>query len=325
MSRSPCFAVLASVLPTFGVAAQVPTTTARIGMLCPVRCSGPGHAAFEDQLRRLGWVEGHSLTVERRALEGRYECLSELVAEVVGSRPDLIVGPGVPIARALKDATSEIPIAFSFVANPVQMSLVQSLARQGQRNVTGVAAIAPGTFLAKQFEILREPLPQAQRVAGLVNPANDDHRLARAREVPMASQRGLQADVIELHTPEDVPTAVKKAGALGAEGLLDLGDAILNTPPNGIPDLLARTAFPALYSNRGPGLDGGLISYTPDMIALARRHAYYPNRILRGASPTAMPVEHPIQYKLVVNLKTARALGLTVPPSLLSQADEVIE
>jgi len=325
MSRSPCFAVLASVLPTFGVAAQVPTTTARIGMLCPVRCSGPGHAAFEDQLRRLGWVEGHSLTVERRALEGRYECLSELVAEVVGSRPDLIVGPGVPIARALKDATSEIPIAFSFVTNPVQMSLVQSLARQGQRNVTGVAAIAPGTFLAKQFEILREPLPQAQRVAGLVNPANDDHRLARAREVPMASQRGLQADVIELHTPEDVPTAVKKAGALGAEGLLDLGDAILNTPPNGIPDLLARTAFPALHSNRGPGLDGGLISYTPDMIALARRHAYYPNRILRGASPTAMPVEHPIQYKLVVNLKTARALGLTVPPSLLSQADEVIE
>src|SRR3712207_840034 len=235
MDRSPCFAALVLALVAFGVAAQSPAKSARIAMLCPVRCAGPGYAAFDDELRKLGWIEGHNLTIERRALEGCYERVAELAAEVARSRPDLIVGPGAPIARALKEATSEIPIAFSFVGNPVQIGLVQSLAHPGH-NVTGVAAITPGAFLAKQFEILRELLPQAQRVAVLVNPANDDHRLALAREVPMASQLGLQVDVIEVSTPEDVPGAIKKAQALRAEGLLVLGDAILNSPPNRVPD-----------------------------------------------------------------------------------------
>jgi putative ABC transport system substrate-binding protein len=324
MSRSPCFAVLVSILLTFGVVAQVPHKTARIGMLCPVRCAGPGYTAFEDELRKLGWVEGHNLTIERRALEGRYERVAEFAAEVVRSRPDLIVGPGAPITRALKEATSEIPIAFSFVGNPVEIGLVQSLAHPG-RNVTGVAAITPGAFLAKQFEILRELLPQAQRVAVLVNPANDDHRLILVREVPMTTQLGLRIDVIEVRAPEEVPSAVEKAKVLHAEGLLVLGDAILNTPPNRVPDLLALTPLPALYANRDAVLAGGLISYIPDMIAIARRHAQYADRILRGASPAEMPVEQPSQYNLIVNLKTARTLGLTVPPSLLSQADEVIE
>lgn len=324
MGRSLCFAALVSVLLTSILAAQTPAKPVRLGMLCPVRCAGPGYTAFEDELRKLGWVEGHNLTIERRALEGRYERASELAAEIVRSRPNLIVGPSAPIARALKDATSEIPIAFSFVANPVQIGLVQSLAHPG-RNVTGVASITPGAFLAKQFEILRELLPRAQRVAVLVNPANDDHRLALAREVPMAAQFGLRVDVIEVRAPNDVPAAVESARRLRAEGLLVLGDAILNTPPNRVPDLLARTPLPALYANRDPVLAGGLIAYTPDMLAIARRHAQYVDRILRGASPAAMPVEQPSRYNLIVNIKTARALGLTVPPSLLSQADEVIE
>jgi putative ABC transport system substrate-binding protein len=324
MSRSPCAAVLVSILLTSGAAAQAPTKSASIGMLCPVRCSGPGYAAFEDELRKLGWVEGRNLTVERRALEGRYERVADLAAEAVRSRPDVIVGPGAPIARALKEATSEIPIAFSFVGNPVEIGLVQSLARPG-RNVTGVASITPGAFLAKQFEILRELLPQAQRVAVLVNPANDDHRLILVRELPMTAQLGLQIDVIEVRAPEGIPAAIEKAKTLRAEGLLVLGDAILNTPPNRVPDLLAHTPLPALYSNRDAVLAGGLISYTPDMLAIARRHAQYVDRILRGAPPAEMPVEQPAQYNLTVNLKTARTLGLTVPPSLLSQADEVIE
>jgi putative ABC transport system substrate-binding protein len=201
---------------------------------------------------------------------------------------------------------------------------VQSLAHPG-RNVTGVAAITPGAFLAKQFEILRELLPQARRVAVLVNPANDDHRLALTREVPMTARLGLQIDVIEARAHEEVPAAVEKARTLRAEGLLVLGDAILNTPPNRVPDLLARMPLPALYSNRDAVLAGGLISYIPDMLAIARRHAQYVDRILRGASPARMPIEQPAQYNLIVNLRTARALGLTVPPSLLSQADEVIE
>jgi putative ABC transport system substrate-binding protein len=293
-------------------------------MLCPVRCAGPGYTAFDHELRNLGWTEGSNLTMERRALEGRYERVSQLAAEIVRSKPDLIVGPTAPVARALKEATSEIPIAFSFVAHPVELGLVQSLARPG-RNVTGVAAITPGAFLAKQLEVLRELLPQAQRVAVLTNPANDDYRLALSREVPMAARLNLQIDVIEVRASEEVPTAVAKAKELGADGLLVMGDAMFHTPPHRVPDLLAQVALPALYSISEPARAGGLISYTSDLVAIARRHAHYVDRILRGASPAELPVEQPTKYTLIVNLKTAKALGLTVPPSLLSQADEVIE
>ncbi|MBB3020963.1 putative ABC transport system substrate-binding protein [Microvirga lupini] len=324
MGRSRTYAMAICLLLTCAAEAQPSTKTARIAMLCPVRCIGAGYAAFEDELRRLGWVEGSNLTVERRALEGRYERVSELAAEIVRLRPDLIVGPGAPIARALKEATSDIPIAFSFVAHPVEIGLVQSLARPGH-NVTGVAAITPGAFLVKQLEVLRELLPQAKRVAVLATAANDDYRLALSREVPLAAQLGLQIEVIEVRTRDEVPSAVDKAKTLGADGVLVLGDAILNTPPNRMPELLAQALLPALYSNTEAVRTGGLISYTSDVVAIARRHAHYVDHILRGASPAEMPVEQPTGYILIFNLKTAKALGLTVPSSLLSQADEVIE
>ena len=139
----------------------------------------------------------------------------------------------------------------------------------------------------------------------------------------MVSQFGFQIDVIEVRVSEDIPAAIAKA--LGSDGLLVLGDAILNTPPNRVPALLAQAALPALYGTRAPILAGGLISYAPDMISIARRHAHYVDRILRGASPAEMPVEQPSHYNLIVNLKTAKALGLSVPSTLLVRADEVIE
>jgi putative tryptophan/tyrosine transport system substrate-binding protein len=162
MSRSPAFATGMCFLLACAAAALTPTKTTRIAMLCPVRCAGPGYTASDDELRKLGSIEGGNLTLERRALEDRYTRASELAAEIVRSRPDLIVDPGAPIARAHKEATSEIAIAFSFVAYPVGIGLVQSLPHP-DRNVTVVAAITPGAFLAKQFEVLRELLPQAQR------------------------------------------------------------------------------------------------------------------------------------------------------------------
>ena len=141
----------------------------------------------------------------------------------------------------------------------------------------------------------------------------------------MATQLGLQIDVIEVRASEEVPAAVAKAKELGADGLLVMGDAMFHTPPNRVPDLLVQAALPALYSNSEPARAGGLISYTSDLVAIARRHAHYVDRILRGAAPSEMPVEQPTKYTLIVNIKTAKALGITVPPSLLSQADEVIE
>jgi putative tryptophan/tyrosine transport system substrate-binding protein len=135
----------------------------------------------------------------------------------------------------------------------------------------------------------------------------------------------LQVDVVEVRTPEEVSAAIAKVETLKAEGVLVLGDLVLTTPPNRVPDLLAQQALPALYTNRDAVLAGGLISYVPDMLAIARRHAQYVDRILRGASPAELPVEQPTKYELVINLKTAKTLGLTVPPTLLARADEVIE
>jgi putative ABC transport system substrate-binding protein len=141
----------------------------------------------------------------------------------------------------------------------------------------------------------------------------------------MAAQLGLQVHVVEVRAPEEIPAAIAKVIALQAEGVLVLGDAALNTPASRVPSLLAQEPLAALYSNRDAVLAGGLVSYTPDMLAIARRHAQYVDRILRGSSPAEMPVEQPTDYHLTINLKTATALGLTVPPPLLARADEVIE
>jgi putative ABC transport system substrate-binding protein len=321
MRRPPM--IVAVCLLTCAAPAQTPTKTAHIGMLCPIRCAGPDYTAFENELRKLGWVEGQNLTIERRASEGRYERLPKLAAELVGSRPDLIIAVTPQPARAAKDATSKIPVVFSVVADPVGVGLVHSHARPGG-NVTGVTGLVPGAY-GKNFEILRELLPQAQRVAVLTNPANDVSRLRLALEAPIASQFGFQLDVIEVRASEEIPGAVEKAKALGSDALVVIGDSMLNNPPNRIPDLAAKAALPAIYQPRDVVQAGGLISYSPDFLAVVSRHAHLVDRILRGASPADVPVEQPTKYDLIINLKTAKALGLSVPPSLLARADEVIE
>ncbi len=324
MKHSSSFAVILSLFLTSAVAAQQPTTTARIGMLCPVRCVGIGYTAFDDELRKLGWVEGRNLTVERKGAEGRYERLPELAAELVRWKPDLIVAATSPPAQAAKNAASEIPVIFSFVSDAVEVGLVQSLARPGG-NVTGVAALVPGSYMGKNFEILRELLPQARRVAVFTNPANASSRVTLSREAPMASQLGFQLEVIEVHAPEQIPAAVAKAKLLAVDAMVIFGDSMLNTPPNRIPDLAAQAALPAIYQNRKTVRAGGLMSYSPEFLGVARRHAHYVDRILRGASPSDLPVEQPTKHDLIINLKIAEALGLTVPPSLVNRADEVIE
>lgn len=291
-------------LLTAAVAAQVPAEAVRIGMLCPVRCAGPGYTAFEDELRKLGWIEGRNLTVERKAAEGHYERLPELAAELVRSKPDLIVAATSQPARAAADATADIPIVFSFVPDPVGMGLVRTLARPGN-NLTGVITLLPGAFLAKHLELLRELLPQARRVAVLTNPANASARLALSAEALLGFRLGLQISVIEVRTPTELPAAIAKAEQLGADALLIVGDTMLNTPPNRIPDLAAQAGLVAIYQNREAVQAGGLISFTPDLVGIARRHAQHVDRILRGASPAEIPVEQPTKYDLVINLKTA--------------------
>jgi putative ABC transport system substrate-binding protein len=302
----------------------MPINVARIGMLCPVQCAGAGYTAFDDELRKLGWEEGRNLLVERRGADGRSERLPELATELVRSRPDLIVAAAAQPARAAKDATSDIPIVFSFVADPVGVGLVHSLTRPGG-NVTGVTTLIPGSFIVKNFEILRELLPNAKRLALLTNPSNDVARLRLRQEVPMARQYGFEADVIDARTPEEVPDAVNRARQLGADALVNVGDPVLSNPPNRVPDLAAQAAIPAIYLSREAVRAGGLISYGPDFLAIARRHAHVVDRVLRGIPPADVPIEQPTKFDLTINLKAATALGVTVPPTLLAQADEVIE
>ena len=294
-------------------------------MLCPVQCTGAGYAAFEEELRRLGWVEGANLVVERRAAEGSSERLPELATELVRLRPDVIVAPTPQPAQAVKNATSEIPVVFSFVADPVGAGLLRDLSRPGG-NITGVTTLVPGAFVVETFGILRELLPEAQRVAAVINPTNVVHRQRMAEEGPVAAQRfDFDIQVVEARTPEEVPGAVAGAKERGVQALLFLGDPIYHNPSDRLPRLVAEAGLPAIYLLRDMVQAGGLIAYSPDLLGISRRHAQLVDQVLRGASPAEMPVERPTRYSLVVNLRTARTLGLAVPRSILVRADEVIE
>lgn len=320
------FAAITFVLLTCAAASQIPAKTARIGMLCAVRCVGLGHTFLANELRKLGWTEGGNLIIERREAQGNYERLPDLAAELVRSRPDLIVVAGTPASQAAKSATSEIPVVFAFVADPVGIGLVNSLARPGG-NVTGVTTVVPGAYFVKTFEILHEIVPSARRVAVLTNPTNASARISLAREIPIASQEfGLQIEVIGVRATDEIPGAVAEAKHLGAEALLIVGETVLNTPPaNRIPDLVAQVALPAIYQVREAVEAGGLIALGQDTPGIASRWASFVDRILRGGSLADVPVEQPTKYDLVINLRTAKALGLTVPLSLLLRADQVIE
>jgi putative tryptophan/tyrosine transport system substrate-binding protein len=223
--------------------------------------------------RRLGWVEGTTIVVERKEADGHFDRLPALAADLVRSKPDLIVAFAPQSTRAARDATSEIPVGMLVVADPVGMGLASSLARPGG-NLTGVATLVPGNFIGKTLGILRELLPHAKRVAALINPSNEVHRLLYPREAPPAAATlGFQLDAIEVREAEEIPSAIAAGKAEGAEALYILGDAIFNSPPNRVPDLAAQARLPSIYlaSPRELVQAGGLISYGPDYVALARR------------------------------------------------------
>jgi putative tryptophan/tyrosine transport system substrate-binding protein len=306
-------------------ATQPAPKVARIRMLCPSSCTGPVYDGFFDELRKLGWIEGTTVFIERKEAGLRFDRLPALAADLVQSKPNLIVALGPQPVRAAKDATSEIPIVMLFVADPVGIGLAASLGHPGG-NLTGVAALVPGGFIGKALGVLRELLPQAKRVAALVNPSNEDYRLLFPRDAqPAAATLGFQLDVIEVRVAGEIPGAIATAKAGGAEALCIVGDPIFNSPPNRVPDLAAQAGLPSIYLFRELVQAGGLISYGPDLLALARRGARYIDQILKGAKPAELPIEQPSKFLLAINLKTAKSLGLEIPPSLLARADEVIE
>ncbi len=310
---------------SLNVGAQRTDKVARIGMLCSTRCEGTGVDALREGLRSAGWVEGGNLHIEYRGAGGHFDRLPALAQELVDLKPDLIVAAAPQPSRAVKNATSTLPIVFLAVADPVRVGLVASLARPGG-NVTGVATLVPGGFIAKALEVFKQAVPTAARIAALLNPTNEvTNAIFPLEGPPAARQLGVQLQVFEVRVPEDIERAIDAAVQAKADALWVVGDPLLHNPPQRIPDLALRARLPTMYLVREMVVAGGLLSYGPDFIELNRRGAVYVDKILKGAKPADLPVEQPTKFQLVINLKTAKALGITIPQSVLLRADEVIQ
>jgi len=306
--------------------AQPVQKVARVGMLCYVACSGSAtYDALYDELRKLGWLEGTNIVIERKEAGRSVDRLATLAAELVRSKPDLIIAVSPQPSRAAKDATSEIPIVILFVSDPVGVGLASSLTRPGG-NLTGIATMAEGGLVGKALDVLRELLPGAKRVAAFINPSNEVVRLLFPKEAPIAALKlGFELDVTSVREAVEIRSAIAASKAQGAEALWFVGDPIFHTPPNVVPELALQAGLPSIFLLPDLVRSGGLISYGPDQLVLARRGAHYVDRILKGGKPADLPIEQPSKYLLAINLKTAKTLDLEVPPSLLARADEVIE
>jgi putative tryptophan/tyrosine transport system substrate-binding protein len=283
----------------------------------------PFVAAFQQGLSESGYVEGQNLTIEYRWAENSYDRLPALAAELAGRKVDLIVTGGTPAALAAKSATPTIPIVFSGVGDPVAVGLVASLARPGG-NITGISEMATEQ-MSKRLELLSELVPQARVIALLVNP-NAANAGPAIREVQDAARaNGVQLPILKAETESAIDAAFGALVQLHAGALVVVPDAFFSSRRDQVVALASRHAVPAIYHLREFVAAGGLISYGASLTAVFRQAGTYAGRILKGAKPADLPVQQPTTFELVVNLDTAKALGLTVPPSILARADEVIE
>ncbi|MGY4325632.1 putative ABC transport system substrate-binding protein [Bradyrhizobium sp. LB7.2] len=287
------------------------------------RSLNPAELVFFDALRSLGWVEGKSLAIEHRFSQPP-DRLPASVADLIAFNPDVLVAPGPQAAVALKSATATIPIVFVGIADPVRLGLVESLSRPGA-NITGLTTNVPDDFLGKRFEILRELVPGASKIALLVNPDNPMVRPYLAEKMPGISRKlGAALLIVEATKAEEIDVAFASAAAQHADAMLDFGDTLTYVQAPRIIALAAKYRLPANYMFRHYA-NGGLSVYGVDASDLMRRAGSIVDKILKGTKPSELPVERPTKFELVINMKTAKALGLIVPPSLLVRADEVIE
>jgi len=280
--------------------------------------------AFRQGLRELGWVEGRNIVIDYRYAEGRFDRLPDLAAELVRLKVDIIVASPTPAAAAAKNATQTIPIVMIAVTDPVGLGLIASLARPGG-NVTGLSYSVGPEIIGKQLELLKETVPKVRRVAILSNPANPSQPLS-IRELKVAARSlGVQLQLLEAQGPNEFDGAFAAMATERVGALVVMSDSMLNSHRTRLADLAARSRLPAAYGLRENVEAGGLVSYGPSVRDLFRRSATYVDKILKGAKPADLPVERPTKFDLVINLKTVKALGLTIPQSLLGRADEVIQ
>jgi putative tryptophan/tyrosine transport system substrate-binding protein len=304
--------------------AQQPVRLPTIGFLgqSTLAVEGPRLAAFLMRLRELGWIEGRTVAIEYGWGEGSSEHFARIAADFVRLKVDVIVTSGTANVVAAKRATSVIPIVFAVAGDPVANNLVASLARPGG-NVTGLSTVA--TDLAgKRVELLREAVPGIRRLATIGNLGNPLSVLEMSEVQTAAGKFDLDAAVLGIRRAEDIAPAF--AGLRGpADALYVVADPLVNTNRGRIHTLAMGARLPAIYNAREHVEAGGLMSYGPNFPELYWRAADFVDRILRGAKPADLPVEQPTKFDLIINLTTAKALGLEVPPTLLARADEVIE
>ncbi len=304
-----------------------PAKVSRIGWLAQIRTDDPARAplleAFQHGLREHGWVEGQNITLDFRSAEGQREQLPGLAAELVRLQPEVIVAAGgAPALQAIRDATSTIPIVFpSYGADPVAAGLAASLARPGG-NLTGLTSIGP-ELSGKRLEWLKTVVEGLSHVAVLWNAANPTNDWSETQAAARKLELGLLS--LAVRGPDDFASAFQAAIAEAPDALITLQDAVTLTYRTRIIDFAATSRLPALYPQREFADDGGLMVYGPNLRDLFWRAATYVDKILRGANPAELPIQRPTTFDFVINQKTANALGLTIPPSVLQQATEIIQ
>jgi len=305
--------------------AQPPGKVPRIGVLVVATRSffSTRIESFRQGLRELGYVEGKNVLIEYRYAEGKLDLLPALASELVQLKVDVIVTASPPGVQAAKNATSTIPIVFAAIGDPVGGGFVASLARPGG-NVTGLSILAPA-LSGKRLELLKEAFPKVTRVVILWNPTSSGEALS-FREMPaVAKALGVQHQSMEVRAANDFEDGFQRAKQEGAQALVTMPSPVINANRQQILEFAAKNRLPAMYAGSEFVEAGGLMSYGPNYTDQFRRAAVFVDKILKGAKPADLPVEQPTKFELVINLKTAKALGLTIPPSLLLRADQVIE
>ncbi len=293
----------------------------RIGYLAP-RSAVPKE--FREGLRELGYIEGKNIIIEPRFAEGKFDRLPRFAAELVRLRVDVIATLSSPAALAAKKATTTIPIVMLAAGDPVRKGLVASLARPGG-NITGLTGSTGSYLFAKHLELLKEVVPNLSLVAALWDSRRRDFHRRQKRVNHSAGLLGLKIQSLEVRSPDDLESAFQVATKAGAQGLITFRHAPIVRGRKRIVALAIKSRLPAIYGDKRFVKDGGLMSYGTDFADLYRRQATYVDRILKGANPGDLPIEQPTKFELVINLKIAKKIGITIPPEVLFRATKVVK
>jgi len=306
-------------------AAQQVRKVARIGFLDVnfPSTNADRYEEFRRGLRELGFVEGKNIVIDHRYAEGKLDRVPELAAELVREKIDLLVTPNATVAQTAKKLTAMIPIVIVGTGDPIGTGLVNSLAQPGT-NVTGLASLQT-ELSGKRLELLKEAFPKITHVAVLWNPSSPTNAFSWKETQAAAIPLALQLQSLEVRRSEDFERAFTVATTKYVEGLMTLRDVLTNVHRKEIIAFSVKNRLPAIYANTESAEEGGLMSYAPDFRYIYRRAAVYVDKILKGAKPADLPVEQPTKFELVINLKTAKQIGLTIPPNVLAQADKVIK